>query len=89
MYCCDEDCLIGDLVCLKTYNQEDGWFSIGLDVGVVIEVIPVDVDYMMFDKKLRCYDYVIYWAETGIVETIPDLLIERYEEHIRRLDEEG
>ena len=85
---CDEDYLIGDLVCLKShYGGSHGWLAIDLDVGVILEVIELEATFVFYDKKFRCYDFVIYWTLTGQTETIPDILVEKYDEFLRRLDE--
>ena len=85
---CDGDCFIGDLVCLKSLQGgRSGWIGVDIEPGIVLEVIEVEKTFVFYDKKFRCYDYVIYWIETGVTETVPDILIEKYEKWIRRLRE--
>jgi len=85
---CDEDIYIGDLVCLKTdHFCNDGWVSADVDAGIIIEIIEVTTEFSFYDKKLRCYDYVICWSSTGRIEAIPDILVEKFIDRMRRLDE--
>ena len=88
MYC--RDIVVGDLVCIRSWNMEDvktGWISVPSDFGIVLEIIEVEHDYFFIDKKIRCYDYVIYWIVKQKIETLPDVIIERYSDWIGRRDE--
>ena len=89
MYC--SDLLVGDLVCIKSWNVDsngEGWFSIDVDVGTIIEVIEIEHDYIFIDHKIRCFDYVVYWTRAQKIETLPDLIVERFTDWIRRIDGE-
>ena len=88
MYC--SEIIAGDLVCVKSWNMDEidgGWISIPSDYGIVLEVIEIEHDYYFTDKKIRCYDYVIYWSEKEKTETLPDIIIEKLSDWIRRTDE--
>ena len=83
------DIIVGDLVCLKSRNADQtltGWLSIELDSGIVLEIIEIDHQFEFFNYKIRCYDYVIYWCKTEIIETIPDILLEKYTDWLRRIN---
>ena len=54
---------------------------------VILDVIEIEHDYFFVDHKIRCYDYVIYWADTQKTETLPDIVIEKYEDWLRGLNE--
>ena len=85
MYC--SDLLTGDLVCIKSWNMESldaGWISVPTDFGIIIEVIEVEHDYVFIDHKIRCFDYVIYWNAAEKIETLPDIIIEKYSDWLRR-----
>ena len=83
---CKDNYRIGDLVCLKThYTGEGGWFCLDAGVGIVLEIIQVDKGFIYHDKQFRCYDYIVFWCESGERETLPDLLIEKYDDFLRRL----
>lgn len=87
-YC--NDITIGDLVCIKSHNVDDygnGWFATDVDTGIVLEIIEIKQEFYFWDKKIRCYDYIIYWTRTAIVEQLPDIIVERYTEWKRRIDE--
>ena len=45
-------------------------------------------DYVFIDHKIRCFDYVIYWSEAEKIETVPDLIVERFIDWIRRINGE-
>ena len=86
-YCCDF--IIGDLVCLKSHNNERptfGWISLDLDSGIVLDIIEVEHPFELYDYRARCYDYVVYWCKTGTIETIPDVLLVKYTDWLRRLN---
>ena len=88
MYC--SDLLVGDLVCVKCWNTDDldsGWISPPSDFGVIIEVIEVDYEFVFIERKTRCYDYVIYWIVKEQKETLPDIIIEKYTDLLRRENE--
>ena len=55
--------------------------------GIVIEIIEIEQDFFLYNYKARCYDYLIYWTDTGKIESIPDLIIERFSEWQRRMNE--
>ena len=87
MYC--RDIFMGDLVCIKSWNVDDaetGWISVPNDFGIVLEIIEVIQDWVFIDQKIRCYDYVIYWVIKQKIETLPDLIVERYTDWLRRKD---
>lgn len=87
-YCNDIE--IGDLVCIKSHNVDDygnGWISTDIDVGIVLEVIEIRQEFYFYDHKIRCYDYVIFWSESGTTEQIPDIIVEKYSDWERRLNE--
>ena len=87
-YC--NDIVIGDLVCVKSHNVDDygnGWLMASVDTGIVLEIIEIEQEFFFYDHKIRCYDYVIYWTETGTIEQIPDIIIERYTDWERRINE--
>ena len=85
---CDEDCFVGDLVCLKTgYDGQHGWISAETDVGIILEIVEIKTDFAFYDKKFRCYDYIVFWATTGLTEQVPDILIERYDVYMRIINE--
>ncbi len=87
-YC--DDIVIGDLVCIKSHNLDDrnsGWMLNVVDTGIVLEIIEVEHEFYLYDYKMRCYDYIIYWTDTGTIETIPDIIIEKYETWKRRTNE--
>jgi len=82
--------MIGDLVCLKSWNLESrdcGWISIPSDFGIILEVIEVEHDYVFIDHKIRCYDYVVYWFAKEQTETLPDVIVEKFSDWVRRQDE--
>tara|TARA_R110000824_G_scaffold94768_1_gene228420 strand:+ start:3775 stop:4053 length:279 start_codon:yes stop_codon:yes gene_type:complete len=84
---CAEDCFVGDLIYLKTgYEGLHGWVSAGPDVGIILEIIKLERNFAFYDKKLRCYDYVVCWAMTGIIEQIADILIERYDVYAKTIN---
>ena len=86
---CEEDYYIGDLVCMKSYfGGSAGWYQTDVDIGIVLEVIEVEEVFEYYDKKFRCHDLVVYWCETDIIDTVPDILIEHYHLFLRRLHEE-
>ena len=88
MYC--SEIIIGDLVCLKSWSVEDleaGWVSLPSDYGIVIEIIEVEHQYVFIDQKIRCYDYVIYWLVHGTIETLPDIVIDKFSNWQRRNNE--
>jgi len=88
VYC--SDIIIGDLVCLKSWNfSEDdaGWISIPSDYGIVIEIIEIEHEYIFIDQKIRCYDYVIYWSVNRTTETLPDVVIDKFSNWLRRDNE--
>ena len=85
MYC--SDIVLGDLVCIKSWNMDDddaGWISMPTDYGIVLEVIEIEHDYVFVDHKIRCFDYVIYWYVKQRVETLPDIIIEKFSDWLRR-----
>ena len=87
-YC--KDIFVGDLVCVKLHNMDDldtGWVAANVDTGIVLDIIEITQEFVFYDKNIRCYDYIIYWNDTGIVEQIPDIIIEKYTEWKRRIDE--
>ena len=78
-YC--SDIVLGDLVCVKTWNLEDqkhGWVSPPSDFGIVIEIINVSFEFIFIDYKTRCFDYVVYWFSKEITETLPDIVVEKF-----------
>ena len=77
-YC--DDIIIGDLVCVVSHNLDDlhGWISYDVETGIVISIIEVEHEFYLYDYKTRCYDYVIYWTNTQKIETVPDLLVQKY-----------
>ena len=88
MYC--RDIVVGDLVCIKSWNMDSddtGWISIPTDYGIVLEVIEIEHDYVFIEQKIRCYDYVIYWLVKQRKETLPDIIIERFSDWLRRTNE--
>jgi hypothetical protein len=87
-YC--NDILIGDLVCIKSHNVDDfgnGWLAANVDTGIVLEIVEIEQEFFFYDHKIRCYDYVIYWTRTGTIEQIPDIIVERYSDWERRINE--
>ena len=87
-YC--SDIFIGDLVCIKSHNMDDsesGWTMADVDTGIVLEVIEIEQEFYFWDKKIRCFDFLIYWTKTGTIEQIPDIIVERYSERQRRMNE--
>ena len=86
-YC--SDIVVGDLVCIKSRSddKEAGWIAIEVDVGIVIEIIEFESHFELYGYKMRCYDYVIYWVSTTSVETLPDIVIEKYSDHLGRYNE--
>jgi len=87
-YC--SDIFVGDLVCVKSHNVDDygnGWMAADVDTGIVLEVIEIDQEFYFWDKTIRCYDFIIYWTRTGTIEQIPDIIIEKYSEWKRRINE--
>ena len=88
MYCSDLD--IGDLVCIKSWSTEEtegGWISLPDDYGIILEVIEVEYEFVFIDQKTRCYDYVVYWIIKQQLDTLPDIILERYVDWMRRIDE--
>ena len=84
------DLFIGDLVCIKSRSGEDsssGWIATDADPGTILEVIEIDHPFELFNYKARCYDYVVYWSKAEKTEVIPDILLEKYTEWLRRLNE--
>jgi hypothetical protein len=82
--------MVGDLVCVKSWNMDSadgGWISIPADFGIIIEIVEVEHHYVFIDKKIRCYDYIIYWAKEEKVETLPDIIIEKFSDWTRRQNE--
>ena len=78
-YC--NDIVVGELVCVKSWKYDDkdaGWETHPSDFGIVIEVIDVSYEFVFIDHKTRCFDYVIYWIEKGTIDTLPDIVIERF-----------
>ena len=87
---CEDDFFIGSLVCLKSYNTgNSGWFQLDVDVGIVLEVIEIDEYFEYYDKRFRCYDLVIFWCGENKIDTVPDIMIEHYDDHVRRINEKG
>ncbi len=85
---CDDDFFIGDLVCTKShFGGSTGWYQIDVDIGIVLEVIEIEKTFVYYDKRFRCYDLVVFWCKTGKVDTVPDVLLEHYEDYVRRLHE--
>ena len=87
-YC--NDILVGDLVCIKSHNVDDygtGWIMANAETGIVLEIIEIEQEFFFYDHKIRCYDYVIYWTRTGTIEQIPDIIVERFADRERRIDE--
>ena len=87
-YC--SDIIVGDLVCIKSHNIDDygnGWLMADVDTGIVLEIVEIEQEFFFYDNKIRCYDYVIYWTKTGTIEQIPDIIIERYTDWERRMNE--
>ena len=81
---------MGDLVCIKSWNVDDageGWYCDPTDYGIVIEIIEIEHDYVFIDKKIRCFDYRIYWMMDDRVETLPDIIIQKYSDYRRMIDE--
>ena len=58
-----------------------------VETGIVLEIIEIEQEFSFYDSKIRCYDYVIYWTTTGTIEQIPDIIIERYTDWERRMNE--
>mgnify|MGYP003136107984 CR=1 FL=1 len=85
-FCSDEYC-IGDLVCFKSYTVGDSesWVGINPDVGIVLEIIEVGDSHIFYEDGFRCYDIVIYWCLSGQTSTMPDILVEKFEKHVRRV----
>ena len=85
-YC--SDIKIGDLVCIKSNYEEHtfGWVALEVEAGIVIEIIETHQEFYLYDYKVRCYDYVIYWAATSKTETLPDIIVEKYDSWKRRID---
>jgi len=84
------DLLMGDLVCVKSWNTDDddaGWIQVPTDYGIILEVIEIEHDYVFIDKKIRCYDYVIYWFIKQTTETLPDIIVEKFSDWLRRTNE--
>jgi hypothetical protein len=50
-------------------------------------VIEIRQEFYFYDHKIRCYDYVIFWSESGTTEQIPDIIVEKYSDWERRLNE--
>ena len=57
------------------------------DYGIVLEVIEIEHDYVFIDQKIRCYNYVIYWLINQTTETLPDIIIEKFSDWTRRVNE--
>ncbi len=84
------DILVGDLVCIKSHNIDNfgnGWLMSEVSIGIVIEIIEIETDFYLYNHKTRCYDYLIYWTDTEKIESIPDLIIERFSDWQRRTNE--
>ena len=84
-YC--NDILVGDLVCIKSHNVDDygnGWMMAEVDTGIVLEIIEIEQEFYFIDQKTRCYDYVIYWTRSNTTEQIPDIIIEKFTDWLRR-----
>ncbi len=87
-WCCD--IFVGDLVCIKSHNMDDygnGWVASDVDTGIVLEIIEVKQEFYFWDKTIRCYDFKIYWTRTGTIEQIPDIIVEKYSDWQRRINE--
>ncbi len=87
-YC--NDILVGDLVCVKSQNFDDygsGWLMSVVNTGIVIGIIEIEHEFYLYDYKSRFYDYIIYWTETERIETMPDVIIEKFSEWQRRVNE--
>ncbi len=86
-YC--NDIAIGDLVCIKSHNLDatGGWMAYEVNTGIVIGIIEIEIDFYIYDSKTRCYDYVIYWTNSEKIETIPDLIVEKFSEWEERFGE--
>jgi len=88
VYC--SEIAIGDLVCLKSWRNESddyGWISFPTDYGIVIEIIEVTQEFTFIDRKIRCYDFVIFWVIENNTEQLPDVIIEKYTDWNRRRNE--
>ena len=88
MFCTEIN--IGDLVCIKSWDMTDsesGWISPPADYGIVIEIIEIKDDFIIWDGQTRCYDFIVYWAVKGNSETLPDIIIEKFSDWIRRENE--
>tara|TARA_Y100001963_G_C6521426_1_gene326762 strand:- start:190 stop:480 length:291 start_codon:yes stop_codon:yes gene_type:complete len=86
-YC--NDIVVGDLVCIKSHNVDDfgnGWLMANVDTGIVLEIIEIEHEFVFYDHKIRCYDYVIYWTRTKTIEQIPDIIVEKYTDWERRIN---
>ena len=82
--------MVGDLVCVRSWNTDEstgGWISLPSEFGIVIDVIEVEYEFVLIDRKSRCYDYVIYWIPSQETETIPDIILEKYSDWVRRVNE--
>ena len=88
MYC--SDIVLGDLVCVRSWNTDRdnfGWISVPSNYGIVLEVIEVEHDYVFINQRIRCYNYVIYWVVDQKIETLPDIIVEKFSNWQRRKNE--
>jgi hypothetical protein len=87
LYC--SDIMMGDLVCVKSWSSDDdaGWVSLPSDYGIILEVIEVEHNFVFIDRKIRCYDYKVYWLIKGEVETLPDIIVEKFSDWLGRANE--
>ncbi len=58
-----------------------------INAGIILDIVEVESEFFLYDYKTRCYDYVIYWISTEKVETLPDIIIEKFSEAQRRISE--
>ncbi len=65
----------------------NGWVASDVDTGIVLEIIEVKQEFYFWDKTIRCYDFKIYWTRTGTIEQIPDIIVEKYSDWQRRINE--
>ena len=87
-YC--SDIVVGDLVCIRSHNVDDygtGWLLSDVETGIVLEVIEIDQEFQFYHHKIRCFDYVIFWTRTGTIEQTPDIIVEKYSDWEKCLNE--
>ena len=68
-------------------DDDAGWVCPPEDFGVILDIIEIEHEYIFVEGTIRCYDYKIYWAAKERLETLPDIVVEKYSDWLEKTNE--